>query len=63
MDNSKIHRSLETTHFLTSHSISISPHLVYSPDLTGSDFFLFGALKGNNQNLEFTSPDEILSFI
>lgn len=63
MDNSKVHRSSETTQFLASHSISIAPHPVYSPDLAGSDFFLFGALKGNNQNLEFTSPDEILSYI
>lgn len=63
IDNSKVHRSHETTQFLTSHSISIAPHPVYSPDLAGSDFFLFGALKGNNKYLEFTSPEEILSYI
>ena len=63
MDNARVHRSKETMEFLQSHRISIAPHPVYSPDLAGSDFFLFGAMKGNSEMLDFTSPEEVLNHI
>ena len=63
MDNARVHRSKETMEFLQSHHISIAPHPVYSPDLAGSDFFLFGAMKGNCEKLDFTSPEEVLNHI
>ncbi len=63
MDNSRVHKSKLTLDFLHSHGITIAPHPAYSPDLALSDFFLFGALKGNSQYLEFKSPEEIVLHI
>lgn len=63
MDNCKVHKSKKTLAFLNAHEISIAPHPPYSPDLAGSDFFLFGALKNTSEILDFASPDEILSYI
>ena len=38
---------------------SIAPHPAYSPDLSPSDFYLFGRLKDKLEGIEFQSENEI----
>ena len=44
-DNAPAHSALRTREFLAKHSITVLPHLPYSPDLVPCDFFLFPMLK------------------
>jgi hypothetical protein len=44
-DNSPIHKCNIVQKFISKHKLKILNHLPYSPDLTPSDFSLFGILK------------------
>jgi hypothetical protein len=45
LDNCPIHRSKASENFCAENSIIRAPHPPYSPDLTPSDFWLFGHMK------------------
>jgi hypothetical protein len=46
MDNASAHRARLTARNLEDNRITASPHPAFSPSLAPSDFFFFGALKG-----------------
>jgi transposase len=58
MDNLPIHKSKVTRAKLSQMPVRLAPHPPYSPDLTPSDFFLFGYLKTKMLGLEFDSPTQ-----
>jgi hypothetical protein len=59
MDNTSQHRARLTPRNLEENRITASPHLAFSPDLAPSDFFLFGALRGQLSCRIFESPNEL----
>jgi transposase len=54
-DNASPHRSSETTNFLEAHHVDILSAPPYSPDISPSDFFLFGYLKRELKGKVFQS--------
>jgi hypothetical protein len=63
MDNASLHRAGLTARNRAENRIKTSPHLAFSPDLGPSDFFLFGAPKGQLSGRTFESPDELVEAI
>jgi hypothetical protein len=59
MDNSMCHSASEVVSKFDKHHIARLLHLLYSPDLSPCDFWLFGMLKGILKDREFHSHDEI----
>jgi histone-lysine N-methyltransferase SETMAR len=58
-DNAQCHAALSVREFLAKHSISVVPHLPYSPDLAPCDFFLFPKLKSTLKGKRFQDVAEI----
>ena len=58
-DNAPAHSALRTREFLAKHSITLLPHLPYSPDLAPCDFFLFPMLKRSLKGRRFETIPEI----
>jgi hypothetical protein len=63
MDNASPHRARLTARNLEENRMAANPHQEFSPDLAPSDFFLFGALKGQLNGRIFESPDELVDAI
>jgi hypothetical protein len=55
MDNARPHNAGRPTECLQAQKIQRIPHPAYSPDLTPSDFFLFGYIK--QKLTEYDIPD------
>lgn len=58
-DNARPHVSSLTTRFLEEKNVRILPHPPYSPDLSPSDFWLFGFLKEKLAGLHFNDDNEL----
>jgi hypothetical protein len=58
VDNCSIHRSAMTESFMESHDMISMPHPPYSPDLAPSDFYLFGTVKQELENLSLTDDEQ-----
>jgi transposase len=63
MDNSSIHKSKSVIAKTSSIPVQLAPHPQYSPDLTPSNFFLFGHLKSQMIGREFNSPEDLIRWI
>jgi hypothetical protein len=63
LDNARPHNSRKSEAALTATKARRIPALVYSPDLSPSDFFLFGMLKEQMSGTSYNSPDELISAI
>lgn len=63
IDNARPHNSHKTTEFLVKCGFKRAPHPPYSPDISPSDFYLFGYLKNKLEGEEFEDPNELLSKI
>jgi hypothetical protein len=48
------------TEKMASLRLVLEPYPPYSPDLTPSDFFLFGHLKEKILGIDFESPQELI---
>ena len=59
MDNARPHRAKSSQNALTQNNLSTMPHPPYSPDLTPSDFYLFGHLKRSLGSRRFASFEEL----
>jgi histone-lysine N-methyltransferase SETMAR len=59
-DNARPHTSSTTRYALDSKGVILLQTPPYSPDLSPSDFFLFGYLKGLMKGVQFTGSDEIV---
>jgi hypothetical protein len=59
-DNASPHRGRLTARNLEENRITASPRPAFSPDLVPSDFFRFGALKGQLSGRIFKSLDELV---
>jgi hypothetical protein len=62
-DNASPHRARLIARNLEENRITASPHPAFSPHFALSDFFLFGALKGQLSDCIFESPDELVEAI
>jgi hypothetical protein len=51
------------TEYMDHNSLKRAPYHPYSPDLTPSDFYLFGYVKHQLQGREFTEGAELVSAI
>jgi hypothetical protein len=60
LDNSRVHFSKVSEKFFFEHQIVHVPHPPYSPDLSPSDFWLFGHMKAGLAGQSFAEPEEIL---
>jgi histone-lysine N-methyltransferase SETMAR len=58
-DNAPCHAALSVREFLAKHSITVVPHLPYSPDLAPCEFFLFPRLKITLEGKRFQDVAEI----
>lgn len=58
-DNCPSHKAKCVSEYLAQKKFSIAPHPAYSPDLSPSDFYLFGRLKDKLEGIEFQSENEI----
>jgi hypothetical protein len=61
MDNSMSHNGDKISEKLAKRSIERAPHLLYSPDISPCDFWLFDMLKHNMKDREFQSQQAIVS--
>jgi len=59
MDNARPHRAKSSQNILTQNNLSPMPHPPYSPDLSPSDFYLFGHLKRSLEGRRFASVEEL----
>jgi hypothetical protein len=57
IDNAPTHNSRMTRHFFETGPLNRLPHPPYSPDISPSDFYLFGKVKGALVGREI--PDEV----
>jgi hypothetical protein len=55
-----IHKSKSVIPKISSTPVQPAPHPRYSPDLSPSDFFLFGHLKSQMTEREFDSPEDLI---
>jgi histone-lysine N-methyltransferase SETMAR len=62
-DNARAHTSRETRALLEEKKVKILPHPAYSPDLSPSDFFLFGTIKEKMKGTTFSTSDGVLDKI
>jgi hypothetical protein len=63
MDNASPHRARLAARNQEENRITASPYPVFALELAPSDFFLFGALKGQHSGRVFESPDELIEAI
>jgi hypothetical protein len=63
MDNASPPRAILTARNPEQNRMTTNRHLAFSPDLTPSGFFLFGALKGQISGCISGSPDELVEAI
>ncbi|KAA6403831.1 MAG: putative mariner transposase [Streblomastix strix] len=57
-DNATAHTAAKTTKIITKNNIIRLHQLPYSPDLSPSDFYLFGYLKGALEGITFKSAEQ-----
>jgi transposase len=62
-DNAKAHTAQKCRTFCQENGLRLAPHRPYSPDLTPSDFFLFGYVKERLEGMVFPSYEELLDAI
>jgi histone-lysine N-methyltransferase SETMAR len=62
-DNAHPHTSLRTREHITKMGWTVLPHPSYSPDLTLSDFHLFGALKDAMRGTHFEDDDSVIEAV
>jgi histone-lysine N-methyltransferase SETMAR len=60
-DNARPHVANNTREDLMSRRVRLLPHPPYSPDLSPSDFFLFGYLKYRIQGQKFATSAELVT--
>jgi hypothetical protein len=63
MDNASPHCARLIARNVKENRITTSPLPAFSPDLAPSDFFLFGAMKGQLSGRIFESPDKLVEAI
>jgi transposase len=63
LDNYRVHFSKATEQFITENRIGRVPHPPYSPDLTPSNFWLFGHVKTSLVGQIFDEPERRLEAI
>jgi transposase len=61
--NAKAHTAQKCRTFCEANGLRLAPHPSYSPDLTPSDFFLFGYVKEYLKGMLFPSYEELLDAI
>ncbi|KAA6383157.1 MAG: hypothetical protein EZS28_021316 [Streblomastix strix] len=59
--NAPAHIAAKTTKFISKNNIIRLPQPPYSPDLSPSDFYLFGYLKGALKDITFESAEQALA--
>jgi hypothetical protein len=62
-DNARAHTDQKCQTFSEENGLRLSPHPLYSPDLTPSDFFLFDHVKRRLKGIVFPSYEELLDAI
>jgi hypothetical protein len=62
-DNVRSHTAKLSTQYFNENRMKPAPHLLYSPDLAPSDFYLFGYLKRGRAGLSFEDADQLLAAI
>jgi transposase len=62
-DNARAHTTQQCRTFCEENGLRLAPHPPYSPDLTPSDFFLFGYVKERLKEMVFPSYEELLDVI
>jgi hypothetical protein len=60
LDNNQVHFSKASEQFVTENHIGRVPHLLYSPDLAPSDFWLFVHVKTSLVGQTFDEPKQLL---
>jgi hypothetical protein len=63
LDNARLHNSRENKAALIATKARRIPAPAYNPDLSPSDFFLFGMLKERMSGALYSSPDNLISAI
>jgi hypothetical protein len=63
LNNAQSHNSRKSEAALTAAKPRGIPAPDYSPDLSPSDFFLFGMFKERMSGTSYSSPDELISAI
>jgi hypothetical protein len=63
MDNTGLHRSEATSGYLKEFAFWCFPYLPFSRDMALSDFYLFGAIKGQLSGSKFRSAEELASVV
>ena len=59
MDNAPAHIALSVKTFLTKRKVTMLEHLLFSPDLSPYDFFLFPKIKSALKGTRFESIDAV----
>ena len=62
-DNARPHISKSATNAMTNNGLKRAPHPPYSPDISPSDFFLFGYIKNKMEGHSFESREEVERYI
>jgi transposase len=61
LDNARPQNSRKSETALTATKARRIPAPAYTPDLSPSEFFLFGMLKERMSGISYSSPDELIS--
>ena len=59
LDNSRVHNSKVTLAITEKYGFKRAPHPAYSPDMSPSDFFLFGYIKEKLKGCSLKSLDDL----
>jgi hypothetical protein len=62
-DNARPHTAKLSTQYFNENRMKSAPHPPYSPDLTPSDFYLFGHVKRCLAGLSFEDADQLLAAV
>ena len=62
-DNARVHTCKVAIAAVERNGYELIPHLVYSPDLAPSDFFLFPNLKKDIRGCYFRSDEEVVTAV
>jgi hypothetical protein len=62
-DNTHPHTAMVTLGFMERNATKKASHLLYSPDLSPSNFYLFGHVKKLLRGYEFADPEALLHAI
>jgi hypothetical protein len=57
------HTAMLSTQYFNDNRMKSAPHLLYSPDLAPSDFYLFGYVKRCLAGLSFEDADRLLAVV